>query len=125
MGAGLAPTVAGLAVLVVSAFTTPPSPALFLIGGVVAGAGGGAIFRASLTLVVGASGPDDRASALATFFTAGYIGVSLPVLGVGILLEHLSSRVTLLVFGAAVTTGILVAARVLLVGDDGASRRTR
>ena len=125
IAAGLAPTVAGLVVLVVSAFMTPPSPALFLIGGVVAGAGGGAIFRGSLTLVVGASGPDDRASALATFFTAGYIGVSLPVLGVGILLEHLSSRVTLLVFGAAVTTGILVAARVLLVRDDGPSPRTR
>lgn len=77
--------IVGLGVLVVSAWTSPPSLALFLIGGIVAGAGGGAIFRGSLTLVISASRPDDRAGALATFFTAGYAGISVPVLGLGIL----------------------------------------
>ena len=28
------------------------------------------------------------------FFTAGYVGVSVPVVGVGIILQHLSPRVT-------------------------------
>src|SRR5262249_27618186 len=40
--------------------------------------------------------------ALATFFTAGYAGLSVPVIGVGLLLQHLSPRVTLLIFGVAV-----------------------
>jgi MFS family permease len=111
---GLAPTIAGLVLVVASAWTSPPSLALFLAGGVVAGAGGGAIFSGSLTLVIQASGPEDRAAGLAMFFTAGYIGVSLPVLGLGVALEHVSSRTALLGFGAVVSAGILVAARVLV-----------
>ena len=39
------PVVIGLGVLIVAAWTSPPSLALFLIAGVIAGAGCGAIFR--------------------------------------------------------------------------------
>jgi hypothetical protein len=45
IAAGIGPGILGLGVLVISAWTSPPSLALFLIGGIVAGAGGGAIFR--------------------------------------------------------------------------------
>ena len=114
LAAGIAPVIVGLCVLVASAWTSPPSLALFLIGGIVAGAGGGAIFRGSLTVVISTSGPDDRAGALATFFTAGYAGVSLPVVGVGLVLQHVSFRVTLLIFALAVGVGILAAARILV-----------
>jgi MFS family permease len=112
--AGIGPVAAGLCVLVVSAWTSPPSLALFLIGGVVVGAGGGAIFRGSLSVVIAVSGPEDRAGALATFFAAGYAGVSVPVVGVGLVLQHLSPRVTLLIFSLAVGLGILAAGRILL-----------
>jgi hypothetical protein len=105
---------AGLGLLVASAWTSPPSLALFLIGGLVAGAGGGAIFRGALTLVIQTSGEANRAGALATFFAAGYAGLSIPVVGVGIVLEHLSARVTLLYFAAAVGVGILAAAPMLV-----------
>jgi hypothetical protein len=57
--------------------------------------------------------PEERAGALATFFVAGYAGISLPVLGVGIALEHLSTRVTLLGFGLTVGLGLMAAAPVL------------
>lgn len=57
---------------------------------------------------------DDRAGALATFFTAGYVGVSLPVVGVGVALQYLSPRVTLLIFALAAGLGILAAARILV-----------
>ena len=67
-----------------------PSLALFLTGAVVAGTGIGAIIRGSLTVVISTASPDDRAGALATFFIAGYAGVSVPVVGVGIILQHLS-----------------------------------
>jgi MFS family permease len=114
VAAGIAPIIVGLCVLVASAWTSPPSLALFLIAGVAIGAAGGAIFRGSLTVVISAAGPDDRAGALATFFTAGYAGVSLPVVGLGIALQHLSFRVTLLIFGLVVGLAILAAAPILV-----------
>ena len=83
--AGIAPTLGGLCLIVASVWTSPPSLTLFLGGGVVAGGGGGAIVRGSLALVIATADSDDRAGALATFFTAGYAGLSVPALGVGIL----------------------------------------
>jgi len=104
----------GLGVFVASAWTAPPSLPLFLIGGAIVGGGIGAIFRGSLGVVISTSGPENRAGALATFFMAGYVGVSLPVLGIGIALQYLSPRVTLLAFGLAVGAATLAAAPQLL-----------
>jgi predicted MFS family arabinose efflux permease len=114
IAAGLPTMLIGLVVLVASAWTSPPSLALFLLAGVIVGAGSGALLRGSLITVVTAAGPEDRAGALATFFTAGYVGVSLPVIGLGLAFQALSPRVTLLAFAAAVGAGILAAAPVLL-----------
>ena len=114
IAAGIAPVLIGLGLLVGSAWTSPPSLALFLIGGVVSGAAGGAIYRGSLTLAISTSDADDRAGVLAAFFIAGYAGLSVPVVGVGLLLQHLTPRVTLLIFAAAVGVGILAAAPVLV-----------
>ncbi len=114
VAAGVPTILLGLAVLVVSAWTSPPSLPLFLAGGVLSGMGASAIFRASLGVVIAGSRADDRAGALATFFTAGYAAISLPVLGLGIALQFLSPRVTLLVFGIAVGLGVLAAAPTLL-----------
>ena len=46
-----------------------------------------------------------RAAALATFFTAAYLGLALPVLGLGIALQFLTPRVTLLMFAKAPVPG--------------------
>jgi predicted MFS family arabinose efflux permease len=109
----------GLAVFVASAWTAPPNLALFLIGGALVGGGVGGIFRGSLGVVLSTSNPDDRAGALATFFMAGYVGVSLPVLGIGIVLQYLSPKVTLLIFGLAVAAATLAAAPHLLEEEGG------
>ena len=114
IAAGLAPLLIGLVVLVASAWTSPASLELFLLGSGVAGLGGGAIIRGSLSVVLSTASAADRAGALATYFTAGYVGVSLPVLGAGIALQYLSPRVTLLIFAAAVSAGILAAAPLLV-----------
>jgi MFS family permease len=114
VAAGIPPIILGLVVLVVSAWTAPPSLALFLIGGVLSGTGASAFFRASLGVVISTSHPSDRAGALATLFVAGYAALSLPVLGLGIALQYLSPRVALLIFGVAVGLGVLAAAPVLL-----------
>jgi MFS family permease len=115
--AGLPLMIIGLVVLVASAWTTPASLALFLIGGAVVGTGGGAILRASLTVVISTTTAADRAGALTTFFTAAYVGLALPVLGLGVAFQVLSPRVTLLAFGAIVGLGILAAAPLLLRSD--------
>ena len=111
---GIPTILVGLAVLVASAWTASPSLALFLIAGLLTGAGASAIFRSSLGVVVASAPADDRAGALATFFTVGYAALSLPVLGLGVALEYLSPRVTLLVFALIVAAGILAAAPTLL-----------
>jgi hypothetical protein len=114
LAAGIPTILVGLAVLVVSAWTAPPSLALFLTAGLLMGMGASAIFRSSLGVVVSTASADDRAGALATFFTVGYAALSLPVLGLGVALEYLSPRVTLLVFALIVGAGILAAAPTLL-----------
>jgi len=114
LAAGIPPVILGVLLLVASAWTTPPSLGLFLISSVVAGAGVGAMIRGCLTIVISTADPADRASAVATLFTAGYAGVSIPVIGVGVGVQHLSPRVTLLIFALAVGVGILGAARILV-----------
>jgi MFS family permease len=119
IAAGLAPTLAGLGLLVASAWTS--SLALFFVAAVIGGAGAGAIFRGSLVLAVSTAEPTERAGALATYFTAGYVGVSLPVIGLGLALQYVSPRVALLVFAVIAGAGILAAAPVL----TGARNRVR
>jgi hypothetical protein len=68
----------------------------------------------SIATILAASTAEDRASAPATFFAAGFCGLSVPVIGLGIALQHLSTRVTLLGFSVVVSAGILAAAPVLL-----------
>jgi MFS family permease len=114
LAAGIPPIILGLLLLVASAWTRPPSLALFLIGSVVAGAGVGAIIRGCLTIIISTADPDDRAGAVATLFTASYAGVSIAVIGIGVVLQYLSPRVTLLIFAVAVGLGILAAAPILV-----------
>jgi hypothetical protein len=86
----------------------PSPPRLAVIG-----LGGGEMIRGSLGLVISTAGEADRVGALATYFTADYVGVSLPVIGLGIALQYLSPRVVLLIFGTLVGVGFLAAAPVL------------
>jgi hypothetical protein len=89
----------------------------------VAGADLGAIIPGSLTVVITTAGRDDPAGALATFFTAGYAGVSLPVVGAGLALQHLSPRVTLLIFAVAVAIVILAVTPILVRPAAGPAQR--
>jgi MFS family permease len=106
---GLVGITIGLAVMVVAIWLPSPSLALFLAGGAITGAGGGGVFRGTLTVVTEISHPEDRAGALAGFFLAGYIGLTLPVVCLGVALQHFSVRATLLAFAVFVGTGALAA----------------
>ena len=68
--------------------------------------------------MISSSDADDRAGVLATFFIAAYAGLSIPVLGLGIALQRVSPRATLLVFGLIVGLGLVAAAPVVVRPPD-------
>ncbi len=118
---GIPIMVAGLAILVVSVWLTTPSLAMFLVGGVITGAGAGALFKGVVAMVALDAPPERRAEALAGMFLAGYIGLSLPVVALGVMTQYLSLRLSLLVFTAVLTAGVALVTPRLLVGGSGPS----
>lgn len=76
----LAITLAALGLLTVGASALTASLALFLVGGGIAGAGIGILFRASLTTVAHVADPARRGEALAGVFLIAYAGMTLPPL---------------------------------------------
>ena len=111
---GIATMLVGMAGLLVAVFLPTPSLALFLVGGVITGAGAGALFKGVVTSVAEIAPPESRAEALAGMFLAGYIGLSIPVLGLGVMTQYLSARVSLAIFTGVLAIAILVATPRLL-----------
>jgi MFS family permease len=119
IAAGIAVMVTGLAVLVVSVWLPTPSLAMFLAGGVITGAGSGALFKGVVTVVSADAPAERRAEALAGLFLAGYVGLSLPVMALGVMTQYLSPRLSLLLFTAVLVSGVAaVVPRLLIVGSD-------
>jgi MFS family permease len=112
--AAVALMVAGLVIAVAAVWLPAPSLALFLLGGAVVGAGGAAGFKGTLGVVVAVSPPGALAEALAAYFLGGYIGLSVPVIGLGIALQFVSTPVAMLIFSAAVAAALLAATPLLL-----------
>jgi MFS family permease len=124
---GMPALLVGLATVVATAWVTPPSLVLFLAGATLVGMGSGAIYRATLTIVLGTASADQRAGTLASFFVVGYVGLSIPVVAAGIALQYVSFPVTLLALGIAVSAGILIAGTFLLrvIARDAARPNSR
>ncbi|GAB3965293.1 MFS transporter [Actinoallomurus acanthiterrae] len=81
--AGLPLLAAGLVLLAVAGAVA--SLPLLLTATVVAGAGQGLVFLGSLTLVNNGAPAERRAEVMAGFFVVIYLGVGVPVIGVGLL----------------------------------------
>jgi hypothetical protein len=60
---------------------------------------------------------DGRAEALAGLFLGGYIGLAVPIIGLGVTLQLTTPRVGLLGFAVALTALAAVAARTLLADE--------
>jgi MFS family permease len=115
LGTGMALMLLGLALTVTAVWLPAPSLALFILGGVTSGAGGGAIFKGAVGTVIRISPPETRAEALTGTYLAAFVGLSVPIVGAGVALaEGVSPRVTLLVFAIAVAIGIVASAIKLL-----------
>ncbi len=111
---GMPAVFGGAALLTLAAWLPSPSLALFVAGGTVMGAGTGALFKGTLGTVVAIATDDSRAEALAGLFLAAYIGLSMPVIGIGLALQYVSARVALLGFAVVIGLGIVAAAPTLL-----------
>lgn len=120
LAAGIALMLAGMALVTLAAWLPTPSLAVFIVGGAVMGAGAGAVFKGSVATVIAISPAETRAEALAGLFLAGYVGLSIPVVGAGIALQFVSAKDTLLGFAILEGAAMLAAApRLLGVGRDG------
>jgi MFS family permease len=82
------------------------SLAMFLVGGVITGVGGGMVFKGSLLVAASTAPPQSRAEVLAGFFLGAYIGLSLPVVGLGIATTYVPAREVMLVFTALAAVAI-------------------
>ncbi|MEU9925007.1 MFS transporter [Streptomyces griseoluteus] len=108
---GCAVLAAGL-VLVGTSLLVESLP-LLLIGALTGGTGQGMAFRAGLTAVGAAAPEQHRGATISAFFVVAYLGISLPVVGVGALTVGLGVRLAGMVFTAcALVLVVAVGARV-------------
>ncbi|MEA2201033.1 MAG: hypothetical protein QOI89_1629 [Solirubrobacteraceae bacterium] len=87
------------------------SLAMFVIGGVVAGAGAGLVFKGSLAVAASTAPAGSRAEVLAGFFLGAYIGLSVPVVGLGVVTQYIPARDAMLVFAALAAVAIAASVR--------------
>lgn len=97
---------------------------LFVAGIVLGGLGVGLAFRAALALVGQLAPEDQRAEVVSAFFVLAYLGITVPVIGIGILTTLASTLVAAATFAGVVTTlaagaGWVIASR---TGDQGVTR---
>jgi MFS family permease len=112
IGLGLAALLTGLAMVTAAAWL--PSFWLLLAGGIVAGAGAGAAFRGTVATVISITPAHMRGEGLAGLFLGSYIGLAIPVVGLGVATLWVSMQVALLGFAVALAAATLTVATRLL-----------
>jgi MFS family permease len=114
LGIGLGLLMLGL-VLVTEAVWDPSLPVL-LLGGALAGAGAGAVFKGGISTVLDIAPDETRGEALAGLFLAAYLGLAVPVIGLGFATQAFSARTALLGFSVLLAAVIALVARRLVAG---------
>ncbi|MEV6930506.1 MFS transporter [Dactylosporangium sp. NPDC051485] len=112
LAAGLTLVVLGLVTLTAAVWAQ--SLPAFLAGGILAGAGAGALLKGAISTVADLTPAAVRGEALAGLFLGGYLGLAFPVLGLGILTQAVSAPAALLGFAAAITALAVAVSRPLL-----------
>lgn len=88
-----------------------PNLALFVVGGVISGAGAGMVFKGSLVTAAMTARPESRAEVLAGFFLGAYVGLSVPVVGLGVATTYIAAREVMLVFVVLAAAAIAASVR--------------
>jgi MFS family permease len=91
-----------------------PNLWLFVIGGVIAGAGVGLVFRGAVATAASLADPGSRGEVLAALFLIAYAGLALPVLAVGVGVALLPDQLALLIFSAIIFVLVNVAGQRML-----------
>ncbi|GGX80100.1 MFS transporter [Streptomyces fructofermentans] len=87
---------------------------LVVMSALVGGFGQGLAFRGALSAVAGAAPPESRASVVSSLFVVAYTGISLPVIGVGVLTTSIGLEEAGLVFIACMALLATIAGVYLL-----------
>ena len=106
---GMVLLVGGLVILAVAAVVL--QVAGFIGGGVIAGAGVGLLFKASISSAGALVGPERRGGVLAATFLIAYAGLTVPVVAVGAALLVLPTLPVLLAYVVFVAVLAVVAGR--------------
>lgn len=109
---GLVALTAGLALVAGAVLAT--SLGLLVAGGVLAGGAAGVLFRTALATGSSLAEPQYRGEALAGIFLAGYLGLAVPVLGIGTATLTVSLATALVGFAVVTVAVGLLGGRVLL-----------
>ncbi|MFF6901556.1 MFS transporter [Streptomyces hydrogenans] len=109
---GCAVLFAGLVLLAVALVTD--LLVFIVLAALVGGTGQGLAFRAALSAVAAASPPDQRAAVISSLFVVAYVGISIPVIGVGLLADPLGLEGAGLVFIACMLVLVASAGAYLL-----------
>ncbi|MGH9130007.1 MAG: MFS transporter [Acidimicrobiales bacterium] len=121
MGAGLGWLLAGLAVIMVG--LSQASLLAFVLGTAVSGVGVGLVFMGSLATANRLAPPERRGQVVSTYFVAAYLGLIIPVIGVGVASQHVGD------FRATLVCSIVVAVLVAIAGGslakDTSGKRSR
>jgi MFS family permease len=83
---GLATFLVALALIV--AGLSAASLALFVVGTVIAGVGAGSVFLGSLSTANRLAPPEERGRVISAYFVFCYVGLTIPVIGVGVASVH-------------------------------------
>jgi hypothetical protein len=109
-----------LGLVLITAAVWAASLALLLAGGVLAGSGVGALFKGSVSTVLGIAPPGARGETLAGLFLAAYLGLAVPVVALGVATELLSARTAVSGFAAVLAAAAALVSRPLLRRSAGA-----
>ncbi len=94
---------------------------MFIVGGVVTGAGAGMVFKGALVTAAATAPAGSRAEVLAGFFLGAYVGLSIPVVGLGVATTYWPAKDVMLVFVVIAVAAIVISVRAVLAGTRAAA----
>ena len=106
--------IVGLALLATGMWTS--SLAVFVLAGVLCGAGGGMVFKGAVAVTAQLAPSGARAEVLAGFFLGAYVGLSIPVVGLGVATTYAPARDVMLAFVLLAGAAIALSVRAVLRG---------
>ncbi|GAA2466133.1 MFS transporter [Winogradskya humida] len=105
--------VAGIATLA-TVVVSVGSIYFFVLGGIISGAGAGTLFKAALAVAATLAPAENRGEVLAGIFLIGYIGLTVPVVGIGVATLSVSLAAALVGFAVIIIAIALIAALPLI-----------